>query len=66
MQAVLSAIMDAVAAAGPCGAPGGIIYAALFAQGCTLNQFQTIMDALVRAGKVTRDGECYHIATPTL
>ena len=40
-------------------APGGVIYAALMAQGCTLNQFQQIMAQLVDAGMLTQDGECY-------
>ena len=40
-------------------APGGVIYAALMSQGCTLNQFQQIMSQLVGAGMLTQDGECY-------
>lgn len=40
-------------------APGGVIYAALMAQGCTLNQFEQIMGQLVNAGMLTQDGECY-------
>jgi len=40
-------------------APGGVIYAALMSQGCTLNQFQQIMAQLVNAGMLTQDGECY-------
>ena len=33
LRAVLDAILAAVAEAGPMGAPGGVIYAALMAQG---------------------------------
>lgn len=40
-------------------APGGVIYAALMAQGCTLNQFEQIMGQLVNAGMLTQDGDCY-------
>ena len=40
-------------------APGGVIYAALMAQGCTLNQFEQIMGQLVNAGMLVKDGDCY-------
>ena len=40
-------------------APGGVIYAALMAQGCTLNQFEQIMGRLVNAGMLVKDGDCY-------
>ena len=43
----------------PDGAPGGILYAALMHHGCTLNQFESLMGALVRLGKVTQRGDCY-------
>ena len=55
-------IIEACDAAGGMGAPGGVMYAALMGQGCTLNQFQQIMAGLENAGMVARDGECY-IAT---
>jgi hypothetical protein len=40
-------------------APGGVIYAALMAQGCTLNQFNQIMGQLVSAGMLSKNGDCY-------
>ena len=43
----------------PTGAPSGIIYSALMAHGATLNQFQSIMDTLVRSGFLTHDTECH-------
>lgn len=43
----------------PHGAPGGVLYAALMAQGCSLNQFTQIMAGLTSAGMVTKDGDCY-------
>lgn len=61
LRAIVDAVVDAVRAAGPLGAPGGHLYAALMAQGCTLSQFESLMGALVRTGKVTRRGECYHV-----
>lgn len=55
LQAVAKAIVDACQTS----APGGVIYAALMSQGCTLDQFQQIMSQLVGAGMLTQDGDCY-------
>lgn len=62
LRAIVAAVVDAIAAAGPLGAPGGTLYAALMAHGCTLSQFESLMAALVRAGKVTRSGDLYRVA----
>ena len=43
------------------GAPGGVIYAALMGQDCTLSQFKSLMVGLVRAGKLRRDGDLYFV-----
>ncbi len=65
-QSVLSAlrfisvaIIEACAAAGHTGVPGGILYAALASKGCTLEQFTGIMSGLVNAGFLRKDGDCY-------
>lgn len=60
--AVIDAIVETVRDAGPLGAPAGPMYAALMAQGATLQQFESLMGALVRAGKLVRRGNCYHVA----
>lgn len=44
------------------GVPSGPMYAALMKAGCTLDQFNQIMDALVAAGKLTRKGFLYRVA----
>lgn len=62
MKYIVSATLDAIRAAGPSGAPGGVMYAAMMTHGCTLQQFQSLMNALVKAGKVRREGELYFIA----
>ena len=55
------AIVQTVKEAGePVGAPGGILYAALMASGCSFSQFQSIMGTLVRAGYLRQSGDCYH------
>lgn len=56
IRAVCEAITDAVAVAAPQGAPQGILYNALMAHGCSLNQFQSFLRGLVSAGKVRVDG----------
>lgn len=60
--AVCSAVIDAVEAGGDQGAPGGILYAALMAHGCTLHQFEMIMGTLVRTGVLVKRGQCYFSA----
>lgn len=59
LAVIVTATIDAVKAAAPHGAPGGVLYAALMTQGCTLSQFESLMSALERTGKVRRDGDLY-------
>jgi hypothetical protein len=59
LKAVGDSIIGAVKAAGPLGAPGGTLYAALMTYGCTLEQFNQIMDVLVQVGKLEKRGELY-------
>lgn len=61
LRAIGRAILEAVRAAGNLGAPGGHLYAALMVSGCTLPQYEQIMGGMVRAGVLTRSGECYHV-----
>jgi hypothetical protein len=65
LRQVAKAVLDAVKAGGNHGAPAGPLYAALMGFGCSLNQFQQIMSALVRTGKVrtNESGTLYwHVA----
>ena len=64
LHAIAGAIVEAVAATEPAGAPGGVIYAALMAQGCTLPQFESLMGAMVRTGNLRRSGDLYHLPAP--
>jgi hypothetical protein len=57
--AILDAITQSVAAAGKFGAPAGVLYAALMAYGCNMQQFEAFMSYLVKRGKVTRRGNLY-------
>ena len=42
------------------GCPGGIMYAAFMNVGMTLELFEQITDALVRAGRITKRGHCFY------
>ena len=62
IQAIAGIIVDVVKAAGPQGAPAGVIYAALMAHGCSLDQFNQLMGAIVGAGKLRKEGLLYFAA----
>jgi hypothetical protein len=55
------AIIEAVESAGPDGAPGGTIYAALSTFGVSLTTYEALMNALVVRGKLTKRGHFYFI-----
>ena len=57
---VADAVIQAVKAAGSTGAPGGIIYAALMAQGCSLEQYEVLTRTLVNVGMLRKSGQLYY------
>jgi predicted transcriptional regulator len=59
VQRVALAVLESIDEAGPLGAPSGILYAALMAQGCTLDTYRKIMDPLVRKGFLVLEHDCY-------
>ena len=61
LRAVATVVIDTVRQAGPLGAPGGVMYAAMMGAGCSLHQFDQIMSGLTRAGMLSKRGECYHL-----
>jgi hypothetical protein len=63
LKLVLEAVISAVSAAEPHGAPGGVIFAAMHAQGCSLGQYESIMSGLVSIGKLRRSGDLYHLTS---
>jgi hypothetical protein len=56
-EAVIATVNDC-----PNGAPGGPMYAALM-QHMSREQFQTMMDSLVYAKRIRREGDLYFPAT---
>ena len=63
LRSIAKAITETVSLAGPLGAPGGHLYAALMSAGCTLIQFELIMFGLVQSGYLAKRGECYFPGT---
>lgn len=56
---LLDALVEAVRAGGPNGVPGGTLYAALMAHGCSLQQYERLMDHLVQAGRLNKEGHLF-------
>ena len=52
-------VIEAVEAAGVQGAPAGILYAGMHAQGATFAQFQDVMATLVRPGYLAIEQDSY-------
>lgn len=44
----------------PDGAPSGPMYMAVNAKGVSLDQYQAIMNALVKAGRIRYSNHCYY------
>ena len=54
---IVQAVRDAVKVAGPMGCPEGTLYAALMAQGCTLQQFESLIRGMVNANILAKRGK---------
>jgi hypothetical protein len=58
LRAVAMVFIDAVKAAGPGGAPAGVMFAACIGK-LTLSQFEQITAGLVNAGKLRKQGNLF-------
>jgi hypothetical protein len=58
LRLALQVILDAVKEGGNRGAPGGVLYAALIGR-ISLQQFEQMMAALVKMGKLRKSGDLY-------
>lgn len=65
IDAVKSAIVESVKSAGPLGAPGGSLYAALMQYGCSLETFERFMALLLKEKKLVKRGQLYFIREST-
>lgn len=59
VRAIARAVVSATIEGGQMGAPGGVMYAALMAQGCSYQQFISLMGSLQNLGLIEKSGECY-------
>ncbi len=55
LKLACACILEAAQAAGPLGAPSGIVYAAMMEHGMTLDVYETILAGLVQAGRITAE-----------
>lgn len=61
LRQISAAIIESV---GADGGPSGTVYAALMAHGCTLNQYEQILAALIRTGMIEQSDSHWLKATP--
>lgn len=57
---ICAAIDMTIQETGSHGAPAGVLYAALSAQGCSLDMFSRIMGAMVATGRVRYSNHVYY------
>lgn len=60
MLQVCDIIEETAREAGPLGAPSGMVYMALNSKGCSLDTYNTIIQAMTSAGRITVSGDCIH------
>lgn len=58
LVAIIESIVETVNES-PDGAPAGVMYAALMHYGCSHSQFESLMGALVRKGRIRQEGHLY-------
>jgi hypothetical protein len=59
IRQIALAVIDTVKEMGDTGAPAGVLYAAMQAHGCSKNQFDSLMGALCRGGKLRYDADSF-------
>jgi hypothetical protein len=57
IRRIADAIVESVKEAGESGAPSGFVYAALNAQGMTLDQYYSFIGVLVKVGRLRQEGD---------
>jgi hypothetical protein len=62
LSAVIDIVVETIEKSGSNGMPGGHLYAVLMGYGCTLDQFEYLMRALVETKKIRRRGQLYFAA----
>ena len=60
-RAIAKSVVDTVKEAGPQGAPESSIYLAMSEQGCTQEQYQTLISVMCEAGMIRRSNNCLYV-----
>jgi len=60
LRAIVETVTEAVNAS-PSGLPSGHLYATLMGFGCSLSQYESLIGALVKVGKIRKQG---HLLLP--
>lgn len=63
IKEVTLAVLETIQEAQADGAPEGVLFAALQTQGCSLNQFQSLLQPLQDRGFIQRDGHILRITS---
>lgn len=58
LRLAIDCILEAATVAGSLGAPSGVIYAAMMEHGMKLSTYESLLDALQRAGKIEVVNHC--------
>lgn len=56
LREIIRAVYDTVKAAGDRGAPSSVVYSALMTAGCTLKQYDDIIDSMKHFGVIRHEG----------
>jgi hypothetical protein len=61
LRLAIDCILEAAEMGGSLGAPSGVVYAAMSAHGMSLSSYQSLLDALQRAGKIEVSDHCIYL-----
>lgn len=61
LRLAVECVLEAAQVAGPLGAPSGVVYAAMSAHGMRLATYQSLLDAMQRAGKIEVVNHCIFV-----
>ena len=57
---IATLVNDSIREAGPLGIPSGHLYAILMAHGCSLEQYEALIGALLAMGMIRKSGDCLY------
>lgn len=57
IYSICNSIVDALKLSGTLGTPSGVIFVSLMQYECTLDQYKTLLDILVKSGRIRQQGD---------